>query len=685
MPQLKRTTGAGDFGADIWTPAGTPASGDFLHINHAVTWQPATGTYWIGSGTEIAMSFGSAGSLALTPAGPITLNICGSVASGNVSGPEFTVNSISGTVDINFDGTASAAGFTIEVGNTYSSTNRGGWNLIGNATYPINVQSLPADGTKNSNFGGTQAGSCNINANYVNFKRIGKSTTRAFTPNMTQSRNPNIYVQNTVFSSCGEYYFNSDATYTGVVEFRNVKWLDPIVDNSSYYALTLNFGNNSGVRLFSGCSIPTPIKMVVPWGVLFEGCLLESGYAFTHTAARWTGINRSLLHCMGAFTANPMIGCGDVTNTICFWDNPTTLNHHFISQTTSATSGSYTLYSGNFFYTNSLGSDGNCMLTTGTPNRIDVVNNVVLPNASGTSSGALFTAGGQVDGTGIINIRNNTANVAGQWGLETGHLLGTAINGATNAGGLISISTNGAHNYATGDQITIADVIGVDAASGTWTITVTSPTTYTLNGSTFSGSYISGGFNWKREAVNRYADISANIFWGNGTGFAGADADTSSFVDIIPPSVIQKNCSFAIQSTKPSTTKWLNQANGWTARYSTTPGATDLTNTDPGFVNSGVSIANWAVLKGSASSTLANKERDALNYIRADLSLIDDLRNYLGSGYNVTNVALYNAGPNGQTIGARNYVSSFSARPRKFGIRNGSSLTSLIRTGGSLI
>jgi hypothetical protein len=77
------------------------------------------------------------------------------------------------------------------------------------------------------------------------------------------------------------------------------------------------------------------------------------------------------------------------------------------------------------------------------------------------------------------------------------------IGNVTNNGGLIQISTAGVtmpssdvldlpHGFQTGQQAVIAGVVGVPA-NGPWTVTVIDSVTFTLNGSTFSGSYVSGG------------------------------------------------------------------------------------------------------------------------------------------------------------------------------------------------
>lgn len=66
------------------------------------------------------------------------------------------------------------------------------------------------------------------------------------------------------------------------------------------------------------------------------------------------------------------------------------------------------------------------------------------------------------------------------------------ISGATNASPIV-ITTSTAHFFATGDSVLITDVEGNTAANDLWKITKISSTTFSLDGSTGSGAYTSGG------------------------------------------------------------------------------------------------------------------------------------------------------------------------------------------------
>jgi hypothetical protein len=64
--------------------------------------------------------------------------------------------------------------------------------------------------------------------------------------------------------------------------------------------------------------------------------------------------------------------------------------------------------------------------------------------------------------------------------------------GATNASP-VEITTTANHGLTTGDNVTVSCVEGNEAANGTWTVTVTSATTFTSDGSSGSGTYVGGG------------------------------------------------------------------------------------------------------------------------------------------------------------------------------------------------
>lgn len=88
-----------------------------------------------------------------------------------------------------------------------------------------------------------------------------------------------------------------------------------------------------------------------------------------------------------------------------------------------------------------------------------------------------YTAAGQ-EGRDLLTRANATVNVS---------------DATDNGSGLIRIETATNHGRATGDKVFIKNVGGVTAANGPWTVTNISATEIDLQGSTFSGTYTSGG------------------------------------------------------------------------------------------------------------------------------------------------------------------------------------------------
>lgn len=70
--------------------------------------------------------------------------------------------------------------------------------------------------------------------------------------------------------------------------------------------------------------------------------------------------------------------------------------------------------------------------------------------------------------------------------------LGGNISNVTSVGGLIQVTSNG-HELISGNRVIVSEVNGVSSSIGVWTVTVVDANNFTLNGSVFSGAYISSG------------------------------------------------------------------------------------------------------------------------------------------------------------------------------------------------
>lgn len=97
------------------------------------------------------------------------------------------------------------------------------------------------------------------------------------------------------------------------------------------------------------------------------------------------------------------------------------------------------------------------------------------------------------------------------YSIDSNGATGATISNITNSGGLILITLSGApvgtgESIATGQVVQINGVQGVPAANSTpgspWTITNVSSSSFTLNGSTFSGTYTSGTGAWANATPN---------------------------------------------------------------------------------------------------------------------------------------------------------------------------------------
>lgn len=103
--------------------------------------------------------------------------------------------------------------------------------------------------------------------------------------------------------------------------------------------------------------------------------------------------------------------------------------------------------------------------------------------------------------------------------------LGSAISAATNASP-IAITTVDNHPFITGDIVIIVGVLGNTAANGTWTITKTGANTFTLNSSTGSGAYTSGG------VVEGSSSLIACAFGGDDIAYDNQWHHSASGVDV---------------------------------------------------------------------------------------------------------------------------------------------------------
>lgn len=90
------------------------------------------------------------------------------------------------------------------------------------------------------------------------------------------------------------------------------------------------------------------------------------------------------------------------------------------------------------------------------------------------------------------------------------HVTGAVNNGA----GLIRLTVT-AHGYETADKVNVLSVGGVAAAAGQWLITVISANTFDLRGSTFAGTYTTGGTCIRYFAGGNFQNIAVGPSFAN--------------------------------------------------------------------------------------------------------------------------------------------------------------------------
>jgi hypothetical protein len=115
---------------------------------------------------------------------------------------------------------------------------------------------------------------------------------------------------------------------------------------------------------------------------------------------------------------------------------------------------------------------------------------------------------------GSISVRNDQGTEKGWLGVEVEG--SKNVTGAANHGGLIQLTVNG-HGYVTGDSVIVANVGGVPNATGDWAVTYIDANHFDLQGSTWAGTYTSGG-----TAYRYYGGILSQTAAFAGTTFANA-------------------------------------------------------------------------------------------------------------------------------------------------------------------
>jgi hypothetical protein len=128
---------------------------------------------------------------------------------------------------------------------------------------------------------------------------------------------------------------------------------------------------------------------------------------------------------------------------------------------------------------------------------VTVVDATQIDLQGSTFSGS-YTPGGYVINNPSLPYNNTTIPQTGQNALDYRDVTAVTNNGS----GLIRLTLNTANGLITSQRVTVGSVGGVTSANGNWSITVVNTTQIDLQGSTFSGSYTSGGYVINNQSVS---------------------------------------------------------------------------------------------------------------------------------------------------------------------------------------
>lgn len=150
------------------------------------------------------------------------------------------------------------------------------------------------------------------------------------------------------------------------------------------------------------------------------------------------------------------------------------------------------------------------------------------------------------------------------------------ITNATNASGQVRI-TSTSHGYVDGDRVFIQGVGGVTAANGYWQIENVAANTFDLVGSTFSGTYTSGGdsrrfaswlwrfgaFSAERGYPSAVALHEQRLFYGNTEaqpfGLWGSKA--ADYTNFFPGTNDDESVQYNIAASQADPIRWLGSSN----------------------------------------------------------------------------------------------------------------------------
>lgn len=254
-----------------------------------------------------------------------------------------------------------------------------------------------------------------IEATYTDFTRIGDASNAGFT--MTLTGDSLTTFTNCVFDACGQLTFGG-TNIVGATQFtmQNCRWKNTAASNC--ITTTMYNDKTTGTRLIDGntfdkiCYTYAPRECTITNNVFYGNVTMSStdneGCVFTGNVIGLAA---------GADTVQPYAATID-GNYLIYRDSGATNPHflqvgNYVALTTQAVSN-------NIF--DFIGSDstGDCILlaSPGSAVTVNITNNLVLPNASGQTTGTIFSALGNANIT--IACNHNTCHVGTGGGAAVG-------------------------------------------------------------------------------------------------------------------------------------------------------------------------------------------------------------------------------------------------------------------------
>lgn len=409
---VKTTTADGNYNAGAtWVGGVAPISTDTVVLAHNVT---VTANASVGASTPAtdAITINSGGTL--TIAAGVTLSVNGDITGQASNRRQITINAGGG---IEFGN----GGYLMKTPSQYSGGNP--WLYIRGADgTPAFIRT--ASGGTNARFTGSVNYYGLIDAGWCDFTRLGSSgTTYAMAISAgsdgSDSNASLVRLIDCNFDACGDINFATDIGPYAKVTLQRVKFTNSL---ATYNVYTRSYSNKTGagVRLIDACVFDKTPFFNAPRDFVYTNNAFLAKYGTSNPEnSGWDQFEHNLVVLDGTGT-DPAIAGQTADNNYWYYNNPSKSNAHFHEVGNYTQVGTYAL-EGNVYEGNFSNSDGDCIIASANPTSpitASFKRQLVLPNASGETSGTLISMLGNANWTATIE--NNTAHVGTGGGMAVG-------------------------------------------------------------------------------------------------------------------------------------------------------------------------------------------------------------------------------------------------------------------------